>query len=184
MSEQASTLAERPGRVIWITGLAGAGKSSVARELRERLIAAGRQPILLDGDELRTVLGPSIGYTPTERRELAHRYGKLCQALANQGFDVICATISMFHDVHAWNRSNLPGYCEVYLRVPATELARRNQKDLYSGSTSGPVVGVDAPAEEPLNPDLIVDNFGVETPNKAAAAIAELLKRGFLRDAE
>ncbi|MBV8601217.1 MAG: adenylyl-sulfate kinase, partial [Candidatus Eremiobacteraeota bacterium] len=95
------------GRVYWITGFSGAGKSTLARALAERLRADGETPILLDGDELRSVLGKEDAYTATERAELAMSYGRLCKLLSDQGFTVICATISMFHEVRDWNRAQI-----------------------------------------------------------------------------
>jgi adenylylsulfate kinase-like enzyme len=179
MFEQASTSNVVPGRVVWITGLAGAGKTSVAESLQKLAGLQNARPILLDGDVLRTVLGGAQSYEPAHRRMLADRYGRLCLALARQGFDVICATISMYHEVHAWNRANLPGYLEVYLRVPRDELIRRNQKGLYVDQDKGPVVGLDISVEEPLTPDLIIENVGTVTPERAAAEIAaHLSSRG------
>lgn len=178
MSEQGSTEQHHPGTVIWITGLAGAGKSSVAAALRTKCGASAMPPILLDGDRLREVMGATASYEPAERRALAARYARLCQELARQGFSVICATISMFHEIHAWNRANMPRYFEVYLRVPRDELTRRNQKGLYMKTTqapSGPVAGLDYAVEEPLTPDLIIDNFGGTTAQVAADAIYSAL---------
>jgi adenylylsulfate kinase len=109
MPGQASTSQLASGAVIWVTGLAGTGKSTVAALAGERLAARGRRPILLDGDVLRDVLGGQLGYQPEARRALAERYARLAKELAAQGFDVICATISMFHAVQAWNRANIPG---------------------------------------------------------------------------
>jgi hypothetical protein len=86
------------------------------------------------------------------------RNARLCRMLADQGAHVVCATISLFHEVHRWNRDNIPGYREIYLQVPLEELRRRNSKGIYSGTSD--VVGVDVQAETPLAPDLVIDNHG------------------------
>lgn len=163
------------GAVIWITGLSGAGKSTVAAELVPRLAAAGQRPILLDGDQLRAVLDAD-GYDEVNRRRLAFRYARLCRLLANQGHIVICATIALFHDVQAWNRANLPNYLEIFLDVPVTELRRRNSKGLYRLGDGRDVVGVGIPAEFPASPDLVVSNQGATTPAAVAADIIRLYR--------
>ena len=85
------------GRVFWITGLSGAGKTSVGRQLSARLRAAGRAVIFLDGDALRAVVAQDLGYSESNRRRSAMRNARLCRLLAEQGSDVVCATISLFH---------------------------------------------------------------------------------------
>lgn len=153
------------GKVIWITGLSGAGKTSLASELTARLSSQGRAVVRLDGDELREIFGVSTASRPEDygrdsRLALARRYGLLCNLIASQGFTVVIATISLFHEVHAWNRDNLPGYFEVYLKVPTEELRRRDPKGIYrrfdAGELTG-VTGLDIAFEEPLSPDWVAE---------------------------
>ena len=151
------------GRVFWITGLSGAGKTTVGQELCSRLRAAGRSVTFLDGDALRAAIAEDLGHSADNRRRSAMRNARLCQLLAGQGADVVCATISLFHEVQRWNRENIPGYREIYLRVPIDELRRRDSKGIYSGAQGGDardVVGLDVPAEAPEAPDLVLDNYG------------------------
>jgi glutamine kinase len=155
--------AASPGRVYWITGLSGAGKTAVGRELWTRLHGAGRPVIFLDGDALRAAIAEDLGHTAANRRRSAMRNARLCQLLAAQGADVVCATISLFHEVHAWNRENIPGYREIYLQVPMEELRRRDTKGIYTRADHGEahdVVGLDVAAEFPEEPDLVLDNYG------------------------
>ena len=171
-----------PGRVFWVTGLSGAGKTTVGRELWRRLRAAGRQVFFLDGDALRAVIAEDLGHSADNRRRSAMRNARLCQLLAGQGADVVCATISLFHEVQRWNRENIPGYREIYLRVPIDELRRRDSKGIYAGAQSGDVrdvVGYDVPAEAPEAPDLVLDNYGVLD---VAAAVDRILAVCVSRD--
>src|ERR1700678_789060 len=151
------------GRVYWITGLSGAGKTTLGRELWQRLRAAGRPAIFLDGDMLREVIAEDLGHNLANRRKSAMRNARLCRMLASQGGDVVCPTISMFHEVQRWNRENIANYREIYLRVPMDELQRRDAKGIYAAARRGDlsdVVGLDVAAELPETPDLILDNFG------------------------
>ena len=152
-----------PGRVFWITGLSGAGKTTVGQELWGRLRATGRPVIFLDGDALRAAIAEDLGHSADNRRQSAMRNARLCRLLAGQGFDVVCATISLFHEVQRWNRENIPGYREIYLQVPIDELRRRDSKGIYAEAERGDVrdvVGLDVPAEAPEAPDLVLDNYG------------------------
>jgi alcohol dehydrogenase len=164
LDEQTWSRTEAPtqaGRVVWITGLSGAGKTMLARGVAAALRAAGRKVVLLDGDELRAAIAGKVGHSEAERRELAHRYATLCRFLSFEGVDVVCATMSLYHDVHAWNRAHVPGYLEVYLRVELEVLIRRDPKGLYRRALSGEIsniAGIDLPFEAPLAPHVTLDN--------------------------
>jgi cytidine diphosphoramidate kinase len=152
---------QQEGFIAWITGLAGAGKSSVACALRQELSASGIETILLDGDLVREVFAGDLGYSPSDRRKNAWRIARLARMLSHQGFHVVVPTVSMFHEVREWLRSEVPGYREIYLRVPLEVLRERDKKGLYSGFENGAVTGVaglDVGIEEPTCPDLILDN--------------------------
>ncbi len=150
------------GKVFWITGLSGAGKTTLALELVKRLRLEGFPVIFLDGDELREVFGAVSFNEKNHGREgrlaLAMQYAHLCRVLAGQGFSVVIATISLFREVHQWNRQNLPGYFEIYLKVPIEELRRRDSKGIYKKFDAGEiqnVAGLDLQVDEPAKPDLL-----------------------------
>jgi adenylylsulfate kinase-like enzyme/phosphohistidine swiveling domain-containing protein len=167
---------EAPGRVFWITGLSGAGKTTLGQELSRRLRAAGRSVTFLDGDALRAVIAEDLGHNADNRRRSAMRNARLCRLLAGQGTYVVCATISMFHEVQRWNRENIPGYREIYLRVPLDELRRRDSKGIYAGTSN--VVGIDLPAEAPEAPDLVLDNYGALDVATAVDRILAVCPKG------
>jgi adenylylsulfate kinase-like enzyme len=169
-----SGVAVEPGLVVWVTGLSGSGKSTVAAELKRLIQVCGRRPVVLDGDELRTVLGVT-SFDDTTRHDLGLLYGRLCRLLSDQGHLVICATISLRHEVHAWNRAHLPRYLEVFLQVPLEEVQRRDPKGVYRRAAAGrSIVGLDGAAEFPAAPDLTLPNFGRLTSAAAAERIFQL----------
>jgi adenylylsulfate kinase-like enzyme len=169
-----------PGRVIWITGLSGAGKSTLAHELVASLRASGDVVVMLDGDELREVFGAVSVNLKNHSREarlaLAIQYAYLCRILAHQGMTVVIATISLFKEVHVWNRAKLPGYFEVYLKVPVEELRRRDPKGIYRRFDAGEltdVAGMDLTIDEPEAADWVVEF----EPRQSVAVLAEKLNQ-------
>jgi adenylylsulfate kinase len=161
-------------RVFWITGLSGAGKTTTCRALVCALRAQGRAIVMLDGDELRDALGASHAHGREERLALAMRYARLCRMIARQGIDVAIATISLFGEVDEWNRRNLPGYVEVFLRVPLPVLEARDPKGIYARARAGEagnVAGIDLQVDEPRAPDVLVDHDPAASPEAIAARI-------------
>ncbi|CAO3411514.1 adenylyl-sulfate kinase [Azospirillum largimobile] len=168
-----------PAPVLWITGLSGAGKTTVACLLVERLRLRGGSWVMLDGDRMRAMLPWPGGYEREEREKIAFYYGRLCAEISGQGIGVVCATVSMFHSVRRWNRDAMPGYREIYLRVPIGELRRRDSKGLYAASAASGLVGVDIVAEMPETPDLVIENHGGRSPGDAVSAILAAMERDF-----
>lgn len=166
----------RPGLVVWITGLSGAGKSTVAALVCAGLRKRDRSTVLLDGDAVRDVLGGDLGHGGKDRLLNAFRISRLAGLLSSQGVTVVCATMSLFKECHDWNRAHLPRYLEVYLRVSLDELKRRDPKGLYRRAAAGQaagVVGVDLPFDEPGKPHLLIDNGHPATPAAASKRILE-----------
>ena len=169
-------------RVVWITGLSGSGKSSLATALVRHMRLEGGNVVLLDGDELRQVFcaddSTNDKYNREHRLALAMGYARLCKLIAEQGFSVVIATISLFHEVHAWNRANLPGYFEVYLKVPLDELRRRDPKGLYQRFDEGKLsnlVGMDLLIDEPESPHWTVDFSPEHSIDALSLKLKELL---------
>lgn len=149
------------GIVIWVTGLSGAGKTSIAEEVHSQLKKHQDNIVLLDGDVVRTLFGNDLGHTPDDRLVNAWRLCRLCWMLSEQGIDVVCATMSLFKECHAWNRDNLYKYYEILIDVPLDVLKERDSRQIYSRAERGElagVVGVDLNYELPKNPHLVLDN--------------------------
>lgn len=165
------------GKVYWITGLSGAGKTTIGTEFYKILSEEKDNVIFLDGDELREAFGKDLGYSKEERLKCAMRYSRICKLLSSQGIDVIICTISMFNEVREWNRLNMPNYLEIYIKVPISVLKLRDQKGLYSGIGKGNsdfVVGVNLDLDFPTTPDIVIENVGDISPLDIANRIYTL----------
>ncbi len=164
------------GVVFWITGLSGAGKTTVGKLLYGRIKSIKDNVVLLDGDALRNSIAMDLGYTNEDRHQSAIRNIRLCKLLADQGIDVICCTICMFEDIRQWSRQNNEKYIEVYLKVPMDVLKSRNQKNLYE-EAQDEVVGLGVGMEEPQSPDMIAINDGSRTPEDIVDDILSIAQR-------
>ena len=149
------------GVVIWMTGLSGSGKSTVAQGLEKRLLNAGILTTILDGDILRTGLSKNLGFSPDDRRENLRRAIELALHLADAGVVVIAALISPFRADRAMaaKRAAERGvpFAEVFINAPLDECERRDPKQLYQRARAGHIpsfTGIDSPYEAPLAPDL------------------------------
>ena len=172
-------------QVVWITGLSGAGKTTLAQAIVKHLRDNGQHVIFLDGDELRDILNRPLNNVQSHDREsrlaLAMQYAQLCRMLAMQGVIVVIATISLFKEIHSWNRINLPGYFEVYIKVSLEELRRRDPKSIYQRFNSGEiknVAGLDLKIDEPLNAHLIIDHAQKNSLQKSVIQLSNLLQNG------
>src|SRR5687768_6229592 len=110
-----SSVTSKPGCLYWITGLAGAGKSTIGWALYERIRATKPNVIFLEGDALRSVFGSLHGHAIEERRHLGLSYARLCKMLTDQGQDVVCATMSLFREVQDFNRANIFRYHPIFI---------------------------------------------------------------------
>lgn len=153
----------RKGVLYWITGLSGAGKTTIGNRLYYELRKRQTDVVLLDGDILKKIVGDSVGYSEEDRRKRAMKYALLCKTLTDQGITVICCTIAMYNEVRDWNRKNNKGYVEIFLNVSESTLRQRDQKGMYSQYQKGELknlAGVDVKVEFPQNPDLVLNNDG------------------------
>lgn len=147
------------GTVFWITGLSGAGKTTIGKALYDQLLIDNKNLVILDGDVLKHIVNVE-GYSFDARLKKATSYSRLTKALADQGVNVIICTISMFDEVRNWNRENIQNYVEVFLDVDMSVLYYRNQKGLYSNSSDNNVAGVNVEVQLPQNPDIVINNNG------------------------
>lgn len=172
----------RRGLIVFLTGLPGAGKSSLARALCERLQARGRAVTLLDGDEVRTLLSSELGYSRAHRDLNVRRVGYVAAEVARHGGVAICALIAPYAAARAEvrQRGTAAGrFVLVHVATPREVCERRDPKGQYAQAREGRLrgfTGVDDPYEVPQDADLVVDTQHV-TPQAAAEEIARRLQR-------
>lgn len=168
------------GTVYWITGLSGAGKTTIGSRIYKDIKKGKENVIFLDGDVLREIYQDN-NYSVENRKKLAFQHGRLCRMLSDQGIDVVICVIAMFEECRKWNRENISNYIEIYLYADIQELIRRDQKKLYSRALRkeiSNVMGIDISFEEPKYPDIVVDNSGEKTPDEIVEELEMRLNLG------
>jgi len=151
------------GATVWLTGLSGSGKSTVATAVEQRLVLAGRAAYRLDGDNLRSGLNGDLGFSRESREENCRRVAEVSRLFADAGMVAVVAIISPYERSRAFARriheeAGLP-FVEVYMATPAEICAVRDPKGLYAKASAGGIdsfTGIDDPYEVPESPDLVI----------------------------
>jgi adenylylsulfate kinase len=171
------------GFVVWFTGVAGSGKSTVAKAVEQRLRARGLKVENLDADEVRKAISPDLGYSLEARDQNTRRLSFLGRLLSRNGVAVLVAAVSSLRRFRDRARAEIENFAEVYVKCPLEECKRRDPKGLYRKAERGEVndiAGIHQPYEEPLNPELVIDT-NVLTPEECAEKVIEVLENlGFV----
>ena len=180
-------LAGHRSALLWLTGLSGAGKSTIADLLDKRLHAAGVRSYLLDGDNLRHGLNKDLGFTAEDRVENIRRVAEVARLMVDAGIVVIAAFISPFRAERRMARQLLaPGeFIEVFVDTPLAVAEARDVKGLYRKARSGALknfTGIDSPYEPPETPELHIDTTQVPAADAAELLFEHLRAQGLLRD--
>lgn len=169
------------GHTLWLTGLSGSGKSTIAAEVEARLVTAGRPAYMLDGDNLRHGLNAGLGFTDADRDENVRRAGEVARLMADAGVVAVVSLISPFRAGRdrvrrAHQEAGLP-FSEVFVNTPLELCRQRDPKGLYARAERGGIegfTGVDSPYEAPEHPELEVRTEQTG-PGEAAQLILSLL---------
>ncbi len=171
-----------PGATVWITGLSGSGKSTVAAAVRDRLIGAGRPAYLLDGDVLRTGLCVDLGFDKESRTENVRRVGEVARMFADAGVVAVVSLISPYSSdrdrVRALHEAHGLTFVEVFVDTPVSSCEQRDPKGLYASARAGTLrgfTGIDDPYEPPTAPDVVLNPADGDPARMADRVVALLL---------
>jgi bifunctional enzyme CysN/CysC len=175
--EHHAKLKNQKAAVLWLTGLSGAGKSTIANLVEKKLARMNRHTFLLDGDNVRHVLNRDLGFTDADRVENIRRVGEVAKLMSDAGLIVITAFISPFRSERDMVRQMVAAgeFFEIHIDTPLAEAERRDVKGLYKKARSGQLknfTGIDSPYEAPEEPELRIDTTAM-TPEQAADYIVE-----------
>ncbi len=181
-SERSAVKHQKPC-IIWFTGLSGAGKSTIANIVDQKLFAASHHTMLLDGDNLRHGLNRDLGFTEADRVENIRRVGEVAKLMVDAGLIVICSFISPYKAEREMVRSLVGDgeFIEVFVDTPIDECARRDPKGLYSKAKAGKIknfTGVDAPYEAPSAPEVHLRTMDRRPDQLADEVVNVLRERG------
>ena len=171
------------GAVVWLTGLSGSGKTTVAHALADELTRAGHLAFVLDGDRLREGLNADLGFSAKDRAENIRRAGEVAALFAGAGVIAIAAFISPYREGRdrARRASGPDPFFEIFIDTPIEECERRDAKGLYRRARAGEIAdftGISAPYEPPIAPDLHLRGGSVE--ESADRIVALLAERGVI----
>ena len=144
------------GILFWITGLAGSGKTSIAKGIKSKIIKLYGPTIMFSGDDMRKIFGLK-SYEPNERLKNAINFSKFSEFVTNQKINVIFANIGMFNKARNRNRSKIQNYIEIYIKADLKKIIRLGKKNIYKKFKTN-IVGKDIVPELPRSPNIIVHN--------------------------
>jgi adenylylsulfate kinase len=175
------------GFVVWLTGLSGAGKTTIAHALAERLKSAGYKVEILDGDVVRQHFSKGLGFSKEDRIENIKRVAYVAHLLARNGVVVIVALISPYREGRNYARQLIGDFVEVYVKCPLNVLIERDVKGLYAKALRGEIqnfTGISDPYEPPENPEVVVET-DKETVDESVDKIWQaLIESGYIPSPE
>ncbi len=169
---------QHPGFVVWMTGLSGAGKTTIALELEKVLRQRGVKVERLDGDIVRESLTRDLGFTKEDRDKNIERVTFVAKLLSRNEVGCICSFISPYQEVRDQVRANTTNFLEVFIDAPLEVVIERDVKGLYKKAMAGEIpnfTGISDPFESPKNPDIHI-RTDQQTPDESAQLILKVLE--------
>ena len=180
-SEEREAKLKQKGCVLWLTGLSGSGKSTIAREVECALLEQGKNAYVLDGDNIRHGLNSNLGFSPEDRKENIRRIGEVAKLFCEAGVIVITAFISPYRSDRDLARNLVPSdrFFEIYCAASVDECEKRDPKGLYQKARKGEIpefTGISAPYEAPLKAELILET-GRESLTESTEKVLKRLQQ-------
>ena len=166
------------GFAIWITGLPGSGKTTIAGELRPLLESRGKRLEVFDGDWVRKELSPDLGFSKEDRELHNRRVIHMSRLLVKHGVVVVVCLISPYREIRRYARERIGRFVEVWAKADVETCIERDPKGLYAKALRGEIkdmTGIQHPYEEPENPELVLDTE-TQTPAESARAVMDKLE--------
>ncbi len=175
------------GCVLWLTGLSGSGKSTIAYRVEQLLLERAKFTYVLDGDNIRFGLNKDLGFSPADRTENIRRIGEVAKLFADACAVTATAFISPYREDRDQVRKIMPEgrFIEVYVNTPLEICEERDPKGLYKKARAGLIpefTGISAPYEEPLNPEIELFSAGKTVDECAMELVNYLVAKGFVQD--
>ena len=181
-------MSNKKGFTLWLTGLSGAGKTTLSEKLLPELQKRGLNIEVLDGDEVRTNLSKGLGFSKEDRDTNVRRIGYVARLLSRNGVGVITAAISPYAEIRDEIKAAIEAegidFIEVYLKAPLEVLIERDVKGLYKKAIAGEIKnfsGVSDTYEEPISPDIIIESDKETVEQAANLVLLELIRRGLIQ---
>lgn len=179
-------LMKQKGVTIWLTGLSGSGKSTIAVELEHALVENKHQAYILDGDNIRHGLNKNLGFSPEDRAENIRRIGEVAKLFTDANIITITAFISPYKEDrdNARKLQNEGEFIEIYVKCPLNVCEQRDVKGLYKKARAGEIkefTGISAPYEEPSNPELTIDTSVMPVEESTRAILKYLEENRYVR---
>ena len=176
------------GCTVWLTGLSGSGKSTIAVEVEKRLLERGVRTYILDGDNIRHGLNQNLGFSPEDRTENIRRIGEVAKLFSDAGLVALTAFISPYRADRDQVRAIMqPGdFIEVFVDCPVEVCEQRDVKGLYKKARAGEIkefTGISAPYEAPSKPEMVLETSGQSVEKSALQILAYLEQQGIIRGA-
>ena len=169
--------------VIWLTGIPGSGKTTLAVELKKYYEQNGIPVEILDGDEIRKTLSKDLGLSPEDRKEHNRRVIFVAQILAKNDVTTLVPLISPYRETRSFARSEIPNFVEVWVKASVDECIKRDPKGLYKKALAGEIknlTGLNAPYEEPENAELVLDTEKYTVEESIELITSTVKKLGYL----
>ena len=176
---QREWLLQQHSRVLWLTGLSGSGKTTIAQQVELLLHERGYSTVLLDGDNLRMGLNQSLGFSSEDRQENIRRAAEVAKLFVDAGVIALCSFVSPTAAMRSMVATIIgkEDFIEIFVNTPIAECERRDTKGLYARARQGEIqdmTGINAPYEPPLNPALLIDTVG-KTPAHSADELLQFI---------